>query len=1484
MLDRTLLLVCGAIFTHRDAGSDAVIGLWTSGDDLYCEVKDDGRITQASGTAGVTLSTGQWYYVALTRTESGAIQICLNESSYSLGTCSGNITPSQDLFIGQHTSGQYFDGVIDELRFSNIQRSDSWLRTCFRNQNNPNGFYSVSNEKRLAVDEPVITDEQPINSSSGISFNPTLQAIITDDHGDTVSWYIKSNCTGSWSVVNSGSLADGNGTVSATTSNMNAYGTLYYWSVNASDGSHWTNETYHFTTELAPASWWNSDWHIRKELTINHNQVTSQLSNFPVLVKLVDSDLAAYAQSDADDLVFTDYNANKLNHEIEYYNSSNGELVCWVNCTSVYSDVDTHIYIYYGNSDCGSQQNPSGVWDSSYKSVLHFDEVSGSIYDSSSYGNDGTPSGGIDQNIAGFIDGCDEFDGINSQITIADDNSLDFGLNSFTITAWINLTKTAGYQSIVEKRNSSNQGFWFNTFSDGKIQACIEDDLGNDNQGAVGNTDVCTGDWRYVAGVFDRVNDKIVVYVDGVFDGERVDSSVVGSVNTTTFLHIGYYPTHPVEGLLDEICISEVARSSDWINTSYLNQRDPFGFLSVGSKETTGTGVPFIMEELPGNSSTSVGLNPLLEARVIDYEGDSVSWSILSNSSGNWFVIDSGTVATGSGLIDGTPMNITNYDTLYYWSVNVTDNGGSGLWNNVTYDFTTTFAPSVWMDTDWLYRKSVLIDHEKVYANSNLSNFPILIDVTDGDLVGHAQYDGDDIVFTDYNGIKLNHEIEFYDGTVGSLVAWVNVTNLSGDADTKLYMYYGNLGCTNQENPSDVWHSSYKMVQHLPHNWIPYPQQGTSVYSGGTFASIFPDNSTYHMYYHGGGVGHATSNDGKNWIRDSANNPVLSTTEGIETAVGVPFVWKEGDIWYMLYRGQFVAYGEAAGLATSSDGLNWNKHPNNPVLDGDSGEWDSGGAEIWGTIKIDDTYYTYYEVYYAGSRHIGIANSTDLVNWTKDPNNPIMSGLGPYDTGVGRFCPDIFRYEDYFYMLVPHYMSGTNWARIELYRDTNPTFYSWEREYLGPVKPCSHSGFDSHDQDTPCVLTDNIHRNSYNITNQQLWTYHDGEAGGRQVGLLISPSIPQALKGVMRDSTIYGNHGDGAGVGDPVPEFSIIGGCVNIDGVDEYMVIENDTSLDIDDNISIEAWLKLDVALSAQPNGNVTLLAKRTGNNGYALWFNSTNEELTVAIGNNQFSLNVSVIDWTDWHLIMISYDTSKLIVYIDSELVQEFTVSGNIGINDVNLCIGDFSHMYGDVLDGCVDEIRISDVVRNWNWINTSYENQYNQSDFTIFGDEENIPSSGDLIPPEILDEDVIMSDPIDTIIGWGNISCTVTDNVEVDSVWLNVTYPDLHTENISMTKSGDLYYHNTTFSDEGNYSYFIWANDTSGNIDIVSVETFIIPPNWDINLDHQCSIIDLILISNHFDETGGSGWIREDLNNDGDISIIDLIFVAGYFDETWG
>ena len=89
--------------------------------------------------------------------------------------------------------------------------------------------------------------------------------------------------------------------------------------------------------------------------------------------------------------------------------------------------------------------------------------------------------------------------------------------------------------------------------------------------------------------------------------------------------------------------------------------------------------------------------------------------------------------------------------------------------------------------------------------------------------------------------------------------------------------------------------------------------------------------------------------------------------------------------------------------------------------------------------------------------------------------------------------------------------------------------------------------------------------------------------------------------------------------------------------------------------------------------------------------------------------------------------------------------------------------------------------------------------------------------------------------------------------------------------------------FATHGNYSYMIWVVDSSGNGNISDSYQFSMSPNWDIDMNGHCKVFDFTLISNHYDETGDPGWIREDVDNNGHIEVLDLVCVSNHYNETW-
>ncbi|MBI2232362.1 MAG: DUF2341 domain-containing protein [Candidatus Aenigmarchaeota archaeon] len=120
-----------------------------------------------------------------------------------------------------------------------------------------------------------------------------------------------------------------------------------------------------------------------------------------------------------------------------------------------------------------------------------------------------------------------------------------------------------------------------------------------------------------------------------------------------------------------------------------------------------------------------------------------------------------------------------------------------------------------WYDTAWVYRKNITFNSSLI-AQDGLSDFPALINISDSSLSTFAEPSGDDILFTDSDGTtKLDHEIENFTYSIGTLVAWVRIPNLYNTTNQTIYMYFNSSGSPNQQNRTGVWNASWLAVWHF---------------------------------------------------------------------------------------------------------------------------------------------------------------------------------------------------------------------------------------------------------------------------------------------------------------------------------------------------------------------------------------------------------------------------------------------------------------------------------------------------------------------------------------------------------------------------------------------------------------------------------------------------------------------------------------------
>jgi len=315
-------------------------------------------------------------------------------------------------------------------------------------------------------------------------------------------------------------------------------------------------------------NWWNPEWKYRRTVTIDRTKVSGDLTDFPILIEITDASLAQRAQSDGDDIVFTDTNNVKLSHEIELYDSTTGHLIAWVKVPYLSSTTDTVLYIYYGNPSCGNQQDPMGVWDANYKLVMHLDEEAGILYDSTENGNNGTPYGSLAQGATGYIGKSVEFNGGYIQLP-----RIMTTETQFTFSAWIYPRSGSRY---VICEWLSYQGAFLQVSSDGRyIEFYI-------NNVIVSSTSITLNNWYYIVGTYDGTTARL--YVNNRTPTSKSTSNPIWPSQNT---YIGDRSDHVRKfyGFIDEVRISNIARSAAWILTEYNNQLNPATFYSIGPEE-----------------------------------------------------------------------------------------------------------------------------------------------------------------------------------------------------------------------------------------------------------------------------------------------------------------------------------------------------------------------------------------------------------------------------------------------------------------------------------------------------------------------------------------------------------------------------------------------------------------------------------------------------------------------------------------------------------------------------------------------------------------------------------------------------------------------------------------------------------------------------------------------------------------------------------
>ncbi|RLS76874.1 MAG: DUF2341 domain-containing protein [Planctomycetota bacterium] len=290
----------------------------------------------------------------------------------------------------------------------------------------------------------------------------------------------------------------------------------------------------------------------------------AKVEQFPVLVRL-HRDFFDFAQAkpNGDDLRFSSSTGEQLAFQIEEWDAAKGVGCVWVRMPVITGNSRQEIQLHWGNTSAASESDGKAVFNESngYLSVWHMnDPVRDDTGTLTSTDTGTTATQGMIGAARHFADGKGVFGGdmIPNYPTGASSHSTEVWFRperpNSTLIAWGN---EQGQGKVVMQYRSPPHIQMDCYFSGGNVN---------------GASRVAVGDWTHVVHTYREGEAKL--YVNGVLDGTNIREGGPLNLRTPARLYLGgWYNNYDFVGDLDEVRVSKVVRSPEWVKLQFENQK-----------------------------------------------------------------------------------------------------------------------------------------------------------------------------------------------------------------------------------------------------------------------------------------------------------------------------------------------------------------------------------------------------------------------------------------------------------------------------------------------------------------------------------------------------------------------------------------------------------------------------------------------------------------------------------------------------------------------------------------------------------------------------------------------------------------------------------------------------------------------------------------------------------------------------------------------
>lgn len=244
-----------------------------------------------------------------------------------------------------------------------------------------------------------------------------------------------------------------------------------------------------------------------------------------------------------------------------------------------------HIWMYYAQGIGYAQVDPAEVWDPSFEAVWHMELGPGAVMtDTSANGHDLHPIGLPDGfEVDGLIGTATALPAPDPKVAAGPLELLDTAAlaltDGFTLEAWVSpeSTSVSGVAYVLRKGTSWELHALESMFTRPRV---VVRTSGGGPYVADAGASLVAGQWTYVVATYRADDGTLAIYRDGAFEGTvAADGEDHTVVPTAKAVQLG----RGFEGVVDEVRVSAIARSPEWIRLQHASMSD--ALLTFGAPE-----------------------------------------------------------------------------------------------------------------------------------------------------------------------------------------------------------------------------------------------------------------------------------------------------------------------------------------------------------------------------------------------------------------------------------------------------------------------------------------------------------------------------------------------------------------------------------------------------------------------------------------------------------------------------------------------------------------------------------------------------------------------------------------------------------------------------------------------------------------------------------------------------------------------------------